>query len=94
VEANFKETQLQALRAGQAAEITVDAFPGQTFHGHVISVAPAAGSRFALLPPDNASGNFTKVVQRVTARVSLDDLSAAMVKRLVPGLSASVRVHR
>jgi len=94
VEANFKETQLQALRAGQAAAITVDAFPGQTFHGHVISVAPAAGSRFALLPPDNASGNFTKVVQRVTARVSLDDLSPDMVKRLVPGLSASVRVHR
>jgi membrane fusion protein (multidrug efflux system) len=73
VEANFKETQLEALRTGQAAEISVDAF---------------------LLPPDNASGNFTKVVQRVTARISLDEVPPAMVKRLVPGLSASVRVHR
>ena len=93
VEANFKETQLEALRPGQDAVMTVDAFPGRQFHGRVISVAPAAGSRFALLPPDNASGNFTKVVQRVTARISIDDVPASMVKRLVPGLSASVQVR-
>lgn len=93
VEANFKETQLEALRVGQAAMVTIDAFPGRHFHGRVISVAPAAGSRFALLPPDNASGNFTKVVQRVTVRISIDDVPATMVKRLVPGLSASVQVR-
>ena len=94
VEANFKETQLEALRPGQAAEVWVDAFPGRRFQGHVLSVAPAAGSRFALLPPDNASGNFTKVVQRVTARIALDQVPPALLPRLVPGLSATVRVRR
>jgi membrane fusion protein (multidrug efflux system) len=94
VEANFKETQLAALRPGQAAEVWVDAFPGRRFQGHVLSVAPAAGSRFALLPPDNASGNFTKVVQRVTARIALDQVPPALLPRLVPGLSATVRVRR
>ena len=94
VEANFKETQLTALRPGQRAEIRIDAFPGQRFVGHVISVAPASGARFALLPPDNATGNFTKVVQRVTARISLEAVPAALAPRLVPGLSATVRVRR
>jgi len=94
VEANFKETQLEALRPGQSAEISIDAFPGQRFHGHVLSVAPASGARFALLPPDNATGNFTKVVQRVTARLSLEGVPSALAPRLVPGLSATVRVHR
>ena len=94
VEANFKETQLEALRPGQRAEVSIDAFPGRPFHGHVLSVAPAAGSRFALLPPDNATGNFTKVVQRVTARIALDDVPASLAPRLVPGLSATVRIRR
>ena len=94
VEANFKETQLEALRPGQAAEVSIDAFPGRAFRGHVVSVAPAAGSRFALLPPDNATGNFTKVVQRVTARIALDSIPSDLEQRLVPGLSATVRVHR
>jgi len=94
VEANFKETQLNALRPGQPAEISIDAFPGTLLHGHVLSVAPASGARFALLPPDNATGNFTKVVQRVTARVSLENVPAALQGRLVPGLSATVRVRR
>ena len=94
VEANFKETQLEALRPGQRAEVSIDAFPGRPFHGHVLSVAPAAGSRFALLPPDNATGNFTKVVQRVTARIALDDVPPALAPELVPGLSATVRVRR
>lgn len=94
VEANFKETQLEGLRPGQRAEITIDAFPGRRLHGHVISVAPASGARFALLPPDNASGNFTKVVQRVTTRISLENVPADLAPRLVPGLSATVRVRR
>ena len=94
VEANFKETQLAALHPGQRAEVSLDAFPGRAFRGHVLSVAPASGARFALLPPDNATGNFTKVVQRVTARIALDDVPAALAPRLVPGLSATVRVRR
>jgi membrane fusion protein (multidrug efflux system) len=94
VEANFKETQLAALFPGQAAEVNLDAYPGRRLRGHVLSVAPASGARFALLPPDNATGNFTKVVQRVAARIALDDVPAALVPRLVPGLSATVRVRR
>jgi membrane fusion protein (multidrug efflux system) len=93
VEAHFKETQLAALRPGQPAEVRVDAFPGRVFHGTVLGIAPASGARFALLPPDNATGNFTKVVQRVTARIGLDprDVAAA---HLVPGLSVRVQVRR
>jgi membrane fusion protein (multidrug efflux system) len=94
VEAHFKETQLAALRPGQAAAVSIDAFPDRRLHGHVLSVAPASGARFALLPPDNATGNFTKVVQRVTARIGLDDVPADLAPRLVPGLSATVRVRR
>ena len=63
--ANFKETQLTDVREGQAVEIAVDMFPGQIVHGRVDSIAPASGQEFALLPPDNATGNFTKVVQRI-----------------------------
>lgn len=99
VEANFKEVQLTSLRPGQRAEVRLDAFPGREFYGRVISLAPASGARFALLPPDNATGNFTKVVQRVTVRISLRDgkpghaIPADVASRLVPGLSATVRVH-
>jgi len=99
VEANFKEVQLRSLRPGQAAEVRLDAFPDHLFHGRVISLAPASGARFALLPPDNATGNFTKVVQRVTARIALTDgqrghaIPPALAARLVPGLSATVRVR-
>ena len=94
VEANFKETQLEGLQPGQRAEIRIDAFPGRTLRGHLLSVAPASGARFALLPPDNASGNFTKVVQRVTARIALEQVPPDLAPRLVPGLSATVRVRR
>lgn len=95
VEAHFKETQLDALYRGQAAEVRVDAFPGVVLHGHLQSLAPASGARFALLPPDNATGNFTKVVQRITARISLDGrLEPGLRSRLVPGLSALVSVRR
>ena len=94
VEANFKETQLQALRAGQPAEVSLDAFPGVRLHGRVVSVAPASGARFALLPRDNATGNFTKVVQRVSVRIALEGVPPALAPRLVPGLSARVQVRR
>jgi len=95
VEAHFKETQLDALYTGQPAEIHIDAFPGRLLRGRIISLAPASGARFALLPPDNATGNFTKVVQRVTARIALaEGLDGDLRRRLVPGLSASVSVRR
>jgi membrane fusion protein (multidrug efflux system) len=73
VSANFKETQLAQMRPGQTAEIEVDAYPGVTFHGRVESLAAATGARFSLLPPDNATGNFTKVVQRVPVKIVFTD---------------------
>jgi membrane fusion protein (multidrug efflux system) len=72
VVANFKETQLTDVRKGQAVDIKVDMFPGQVVHGHVDSIAPASGQEFALLPPDNATGNFTKVVQRIPVKIVFD----------------------
>jgi membrane fusion protein (multidrug efflux system) len=93
VEANFKETQLTALRPGQTAEVRVDAYPDRVLRGRISGLAPAAGSRFALLPPDNATGNFTKVVQRVTARITLDPRDTRGLN-LVPDLSATVSVRR
>jgi membrane fusion protein (multidrug efflux system) len=82
---NFKETQLTNVRKGQAVDLTVDSFPGTVFKGHVDSVAPAAGQEFALLPPDNATGNFTKVVQRIPVKITLDQVSDN--ERLRPGMS-------
>jgi membrane fusion protein (multidrug efflux system) len=73
VVANFKETQLAHVRAGQPVELTVDALPELRLRGHVDSVAPASGLEFALLPPDNATGNFTKIVQRIPVKIVLDD---------------------
>ena len=93
VEAHFKETQLTALKPGQAAEVRIDAYPNKLLRGKVSSLAPAAGSRFALLPPDNATGNFTKVVQRISARIDLDPRDTKGLN-LVPGLSATVSVRR
>lgn len=93
IEANFKETQLAKMKAGQTAEITIDALPGHTFIGHVESFSPASGAQFAMLPPDNATGNFTKVVQRVPVRVRFDANSVReFADRLRPGLSAVVSV--
>ncbi|MCA6106782.1 HlyD family secretion protein [Bradyrhizobium cenepequi] len=83
VVANFKETQLTFVRKGQKADISVDMFPGQIVHGHVDSLAPASGQEFALLPPDNATGNFTKVVQRIPVKIVLDQTTVA----LRPGMS-------
>jgi membrane fusion protein, multidrug efflux system len=84
--ANYKETQLTDVHEGQAVEIAVDMFPGQLVRGHVDSIAPASGQEFALLPPDNATGNFTKVVQRIPVKIALDDSSNAPIA-LRPGMS-------
>lgn len=93
ITANFKETQLAKMKPEQIATVHVDAFPGREFHARVQSFAPASGAQFALLPPDNATGNFTKIVQRVPVKLVLDPKEAAEFKgRLVPGLSASVSV--
>jgi membrane fusion protein, multidrug efflux system len=86
VVANFKETQLTDVREGQPVDIAVDMFPGQVVHGRVDSIAPASGQEFALLPPDNATGNFTKVVQRIPVRIALDGDNNPLVA-LRPGMS-------
>jgi membrane fusion protein (multidrug efflux system) len=91
VTANFKETQLATMRPGQRADVEVDAYDGRTYHGHVESLAPATGARFSLLPPENASGNYVKVVQRVPVRIALDgDQDLSMPLR--PGMSVTVTV--
>lgn len=89
VVANFKETQLGNVRAGQAVDIEVDMFPGKAVHGHVDSLAPASGQEFALLPPDNATGNFTKVVQRIPVKITLEGAEAD----LRPGMSVTPRIQ-
>jgi membrane fusion protein, multidrug efflux system len=86
VVANYKETQLTHVSAGAPAEVEVDAFPGVAIKGHVDSLAPASGLEFALLPPDNATGNFTKIVQRIPVKIVLDP-DAALAGRLRPGMS-------
>jgi membrane fusion protein, multidrug efflux system len=86
VVANYKETQLTDVKRGQPATIEVDMFPGRVFHGHVDSMAPASGQTFALLPPDNATGNFTKVVQRIPVKITLDPESERSGD-LRPGMS-------
>jgi membrane fusion protein, multidrug efflux system len=91
VQANFRETQLTNLRVGDTAEIRIDVYPGEVIQGKVLEIAPASGSQFALLPPDNATGNFTKVVQRVPVKIALDD--STLTRRLRPGLSAVVTVR-
>jgi membrane fusion protein, multidrug efflux system len=89
--ANYKETQLTHMAVGQNAEITVDTFPGHTLRGHVLAFAPASGAEFALLPPDNATGNFTKVVQRIAVKIVIDDADG-LNDRLVPGMSVEAKV--
>jgi membrane fusion protein (multidrug efflux system) len=90
--ANYKETQLTHVEPGQPVEITVDSFPNETFHGRVERIAPASGSQFALLPPDNATGNFTKVVQRIPVRIQLDN-SQPLLERLLPGMSVVTNIN-
>jgi membrane fusion protein, multidrug efflux system len=89
--ANYKETQLTHMAVGQRAEITVDTFPGHILRGHLLAFAPASGAEFALLPPDNATGNFTKIVQRVAVKILIDDADG-LTDRLVPGMSVEAKV--
>jgi len=91
VAANFRETQLTNVKTGDVAAVRVDTYPGQVFKGRVLEISPASGSQFALLPPDNATGNFTKVVQRVPVKIALDNSS--LTAQLRPGLSAEVTVR-
>jgi membrane fusion protein (multidrug efflux system) len=93
VVANFKETQLAKMRAGQHVEVEIDTFPKHKFYGHVDSLAPGSGNEFALLPPDNATGNFTKIVQRIPVKVVFDDDSMRGYESLLsPGMSSVVTV--
>ncbi|MFZ0630317.1 MAG: efflux RND transporter periplasmic adaptor subunit, partial [Acidobacteriaceae bacterium] len=91
IEANYLETQLAHVRPGDVADIAIDAYPSKHFHGFVSEIAPASGSATALLPPDNATGNFTKVVQRVPVKILLDGNAESGMLR--PGLSAEVTIH-
>jgi membrane fusion protein (multidrug efflux system) len=91
VDANFKENQLAAMHPGQPAIVHADVLPGREFHGHVASLAPATGAEFSVLPPENATGNFTKIVQRVPVRILLDG-DAATLGDLRPGLSVIAEV--
>ena len=86
VTANYMESQLTQVHAGQPVTITVDTFPGTVVHGHVESIAPASGQQFALLPPDNATGNFTKIVQRIAVKIALDE-EGPVAGSLRPGMS-------
>jgi membrane fusion protein (multidrug efflux system) len=91
ITANFKETQLRHLHVGQPVQITTDAYPDQTFGGRVASLSPATGARYSLLPPDNATGNFIKVIQRLPVRVQLTD-GGAKTALLAAGMNATVTV--
>jgi membrane fusion protein (multidrug efflux system) len=91
IDANFKEDQLARLRVGQAVDVHVDVEPGRAFRGHIVSLAPATGAQFSVLPPENATGNFTKIVQRVPVRISLDGQDGDLAL-LRPGLSVSASI--
>jgi membrane fusion protein, multidrug efflux system len=90
--ANYKETQLTHIRSGQFVDIAVDSFPEQSLRGYVERISPASGSQFALLPPDNATGNFTKVVQRIPVRIAFEK-DQPLLARLLPGMSVVTRIH-
>jgi len=91
VQANYRETQLTHMKIGDPAEIRIDEYPGQIVRGKVQEIAPASGSQFALLPPDNATGNFTKIVQRIPVKIAIDDITFAA--QLRPGLSVIATVR-
>ena len=91
IQANYRETQLTHMKVGDPAEIRIDEYPGQVARGKVLEIAPASGSQFALLPPDNATGNYTKVVQRIPVKIAIDDPTLA--EKLRPGLSVVATVR-
>ncbi|MGC4100605.1 HlyD family secretion protein [Ferruginibacter sp.] len=93
VVANFKETQFEKMKIGQKVTVHVDAFPDHSFEATLTSFSPATGSRFALLPPDNSSGNFVKVVQRLPVKIEFNKVDDALVKQLKPGMNVNVDVH-
>jgi membrane fusion protein (multidrug efflux system) len=93
VVANLKETEMAHIAVGKKSYVTVDAIPGKEFEGVVESISPATGATFSLLPPDNATGNFTKVVQRVPVRIKLLNLTESEIDRLQTGLSAEVKIQ-
>jgi membrane fusion protein (multidrug efflux system) len=90
--ANYRETQLTHVRIGQRATFTVDTFPGHTLRGHVVALAPSSGAQLALLPPDNATGNFTKIVQRFAVKILIDDADG-LADRLRSGMSVIATIH-
>jgi membrane fusion protein (multidrug efflux system) len=91
IDANFRETQIERLKPGQPATFAVDAFDGERLSGHIEQIAPATGSEFSVLRPDNASGNFTKVVQRVPVRIAVPEQDPAHPLR--PGMSVDVKIR-
>ncbi len=93
VVANFKETQFEKMRIGQKVTVHADAFPGHDFEATLSSFSPATGSKFSLLPPDNASGNFVKVVQRLPVKIEFNKSADSLVNELVPGMNVTVDVH-
>ena len=93
VVANFKETQIRKMVMGQKVAVTADAFPKHEFEAEVASFSPATGAKFSLLPPDNASGNFVKVVQRLPVKITFTNPSDTLLKRLMPGMNVDVDVH-
>ncbi len=93
VTANFKETQLEKMKVGQKVVVHVDAFPSHPFEARITSFSPATGARFALLPPDNASGNFVKVVQRIPVKIEFTDKNDPLAANLRPGMNVGVEVH-
>jgi len=90
--ANYRETQLTHVTVGQAATVTIDTFPGHTVRGHVVALSPASGAQYALLPPDNATGNFTKIVQRFSVKIVIDDADG-LGERLRPGMSVVATIE-
>jgi membrane fusion protein (multidrug efflux system) len=90
--ANFKETQLMRMAVGQKVEVKVDAFPGRPLHAHIESLQAGTGSRFSLLPPENATGNYIKVVQRIPVKIVFDEKPETLAK-LAPGMSVVPDVH-
>ena len=90
VTAKVKETRMGHVRVGQKVDITIDAYPGRKFHGHVFQILPTSAAAISLLPPENASGTFVKVTQRVPVRISIDDARDVVLR---PGLSTEIRIH-
>ena len=93
VSANFKETQMHEMAVGQSVDIKIDAFPNQTISGKLSSIGGATGAKFSLLPPDNATGNFVKITQRVPVKILITEYPKELTGLLLPGLSAMVDIH-